>query len=170
MSPAHEIHCYEYVNHPFDKVSEALVLGAVGVFQRATTSAAARASSLAAKLKVTIGGLEVGKNVLIKVVGVDQHAHAPKMADRATDVKLEWQAETSASLFPSMRATLRVYPLSPEETQLELVGTYAPPGGLVGDVADRLVGHRLADAAAHRFLEDLAGRMNLELSDYVAVR
>lgn len=168
MTAAHEIHCYEYVNHPFEKVSEALVLGAIGIFQRATTSAASRASSLAAKVKFTALGFEIGKNVTVKVTHVEKHAHAPKIADRATELKLEWQAETNAALFPSMHATLLIYPLSPEETQLELRGTYDPPGGLAGDIADRLVGHRVAEATAHRFLEDVAARLSVELRDYPA--
>ncbi len=164
MSEDHRIHCYEYVNQPYERVSEALVLGAVGIFQRATSSAAARATSIVSKLKVSVANVEVAKDVVIKVEHVDRSAHAPKLAGEATTLSLEWHASTDRSLFPSMHATLAVYPLSSGETQLELTGTYDPPGGVVGAVADRIVGHRIAEAAAHRFLDDVASRLSAELA------
>jgi len=162
MSEAHRIHCYEYVNRPYEEVSEALVLGAVGIFQRATSSAAVRATSLVSKLKVTIAGLEVGKNIVVKVVRVDRHAHVARIASEATELELEWHAETGRELFPSMHATLTVYPLSPSETQLDLDGNYDPPLGVLGEVGDRIVGHRIAEASVHKFLEDVAGRLTAE--------
>jgi len=161
---AHVIHCYEYVNRPFERISEALTLGAVGIFQRATTSAVARATSLTSKMKVTLAGLEIGKNVIIKVTHVDRKTTAPRLADEAIELELQWEAETNAALFPAMHATLRAYPLSSEETQLELTGTYDPPGGVLGEVADRVFGHRVAQATAHRFLEDVASRLSEELA------
>ncbi len=166
MAEPGTIHCYEYVNQPYERVSEALVIGAVGIFQRATSSAAARATSIVAKLKLSIGDVEVGKDVVISVRHVNRTAHAPKLATEATKLELEWHANTDQSLFPSMRATLSVYPLSSSETQLELVGTYDPPGGVVGAVADRIVGHRIAEATAHRFLDDVAGRLSVELAAF----
>jgi len=86
------------------------------------------------------------------------------VAADAVRVDLEWAAETNAALFPSMKASLFVYPLSPTETQLDLRATYAPPGGVLGDAADKLVGHRIAEAAVHRFLQDIANRLGQELA------
>ena len=162
MSEAHRIHCYEYVNRPYEEVSEALVLGAVGIFQRATSSAAVRATSLVSKLKVTVAGLEVGKNVVVRVLRVDRHAKVGQTMSEATRLELEWHAETGRALFPSMHAALTAYPLSPSDTQLDLEGEYDPPLGILGDVADRLLGHRIAQASVHQFLEDVAGRLAAE--------
>jgi hypothetical protein len=159
-----EIHCYDYVNRPYERVAEALVYDAVGIFERATQSAAHRAQSLVSSLKVSIAGLDVGKNIVVRVRKVERHADAPgHMADRATRLDLEWHAETNRSLFPSMRASLTVYPLSPDETQIELRGTYEPPGGVFGSIADRLVGHRVAEASVHRFVGEIASRLSTEL-------
>lgn len=165
MSEAHAIHCYEYVNRPYSEVATALVHDPLGLFQRATTTATGRANALVSTLKVRALGVEVGKNVVIHVTHVDRHAHAPgRLAPEATTLEIEWRAETSAALFPSMRATLSIYPLSPTETQLDLRGTYEPPGGVLGDVADRLVGHRIAEASVHTFLDALATRVGAELA------
>jgi len=164
MSQRPDIRCYDYVNRPYDQVSEALVLDAVGIFQRATGAATSRAASLVSNLKVSIGGLEVGKNVRVRVTKVDRDAHVPsRLGPKATRLELEWQAETDRSLFPCMRAELTVYPLSSSDTQIELHGTYEPPAGLLGDAADRLVGHRIAEASVHRFVRDIAEELAREL-------
>lgn len=159
-----ELHCYEYVNRPFDSISTALAVDAVGVFQRATQAAAGRAETIVSNLKVSIAGLEIGTNVVIRVVDVSRNVEAPgHLAPTAMRLRLAWQAETNRGLFPAMQATLYVYPLSATETQLDLRGTYEPPGGLLGDAADRLVGHRIAEASVHRFLEEVASWLGREL-------
>lgn len=161
----HAISCYEYVNRPFEPVSDALVNDAVGIFERATKSASSRAEALVSSLKVSIAGFEVGKDVVVRVTRVSRDATAPKhLGQQATTLELEWQAETNTALFPSMRATLSVYPLSATETQLDLRGSYTPPAGLFGSVADKLVGHRIAEASVHRFLEEIATRLSVELA------
>jgi hypothetical protein len=81
----------------------------------------------------------------------------------AVAFEIEWNAETSSALFPTMRATLVAYPLGPAETQLDLRGEYDPPGGVVGAAADWLVGHRIAEASVHRFLDEVADRLGREL-------
>ena len=58
-----------------------------------------------------------------------------------------------------MRADLSVYPLSGKETQVDLRGTYAPPLGLLGGAIDALAGHRIAEAAVHRFVTAVAERL-----------
>lgn len=163
MAEAREIRCYQYVNRPYAKVSELLAGDPVGLFQRATTAAAERAESLVANLKVSIAGLEVGKDVRIEVTRVDPKAHSPgALVSPATAVELRWRAATNAAFFPSMRAELVAYPLSGEETQLDLRGWYEPPGGLLGTAADALVGHRVAEASIHRFLDDVAKRISID--------
>lgn len=165
MSDTHAIRCYEYVNRPYERVRDALTNDASGVFQRATSTAAGRAGSLIGELRVSIAGLEVGKNVVIEVKGVETGVHLPgRVAEDATQVDLAWKAETHAGLFPSMKASLLLYALSAGETQIELRGEYQPPGGVLGSAADRLVGHRIAEASVHRFLQDLVAKLSAELA------
>jgi hypothetical protein len=159
-----QLHCYQYVNRPFDAVRDALILDAVGLFERGTKSATTRAHSLVSNLKVSVAGIDVGKDIVVKVTSVRPHDEAPgHMAKDAVSFDLEWAAETSASLFPAMKATLVAYALGANETQLDLVGHYEPPGGVLGNAADWLVGHRIAEASVKRFLDDVAGRLSEEL-------
>ena len=165
MTAEREIRCYEYVNHGYERVSRLLVADPTGLFQRATSTAAARAEALVSKLKVSVAGLEVGKDVKIEVDSVATDRHPPgEITGPAMALTIHWSAATGAAFFPSMRAELLVYPLSAEETQLDLRGWYTPPGGLVGGAADALVGHRVAEASVHRFLQDVAARLSAEAS------
>lgn len=164
MAGRHEIHCYEYVNRPYDAVSRALVADAAGLLQRATMGAADRAERLLAQLKVSVAGIRIGKEVRIEVGLVDTAGHAPRTPVLpATRIDLAWRAADHASLFPAMRAQLVAYPLGSEETQLELAGVYTPPGSLLGEAADYLVGHRIADASIHRLLDELVERLRADL-------
>lgn len=165
MSQPHELRCYEYVNRPYAVVRDALRGDAGGIFSRATKGAAGRANALAASLHVELGSLEVGADVAISVLSIDE---TPAAAGRpaTTHIKLAWKAAHAAAIFPSMEADLAVYPLSKEETQLDLHGLYRPPLGAVGSAVDSMVGHRIADASVHRFVADVASLLKNELPDH----
>ena len=156
MTQPHELHCYDYVNHPYTVVRDALRTDLGGLFERATKSAAGRAHTLAANLKVDLGVLEIGTDVVIEVLGVEEREEGPIGRTGTTFIKLRWNAARAAALFPSMEAELIVYPLSKNETQIELHGRYTPPLGAVGSALDSLIGHRVADASVHRFVTDVA--------------
>jgi hypothetical protein len=55
-----------------------------------------------------------------------------------------------------MDGVLTLYPLTATETQLDFLGRYEPPLGVVGDAVDALVGYRVAEASVHRFITDIA--------------
>ena len=161
MSELKKLHCYEYVNVEYDKVKDALVRDALGIFGRATASASSRARELASTLRVAVGALQLGADVKIVVRGVEERVSA--LGDRKTELAIAWSAASAAGLFPSMEATLSIYPLSAHETQIELDGGYRPPLGVVGSAIDAVVGHRLAEASVLRFVQDVAARINREL-------
>jgi hypothetical protein len=71
-------------------------------------------------------------------------------------LQLEWESATLPRLFPFMKADLSIYPLSASETQLDFSGAYSPPLGALGKAMDAVAGHRVAEAAVHRFLSDVA--------------
>jgi hypothetical protein len=164
MAQPHELRCYDYVNRPYAAVRDALRGDLAGIFERATKGAATRAESLAANLKVDFGAFEIGTDVAIEVVSIEEKEEAVSAGHpRATLVKLRWRAARAAALFPSMEADFSVYPLSKDETQLELHGLYTPPLGALGSALDSLVGHRIADASVHRFVSDIASLLKTDL-------
>jgi hypothetical protein len=162
MSEPRQLHCYEYVNVPYDKLREALLRDVGGIFQRASGFAASRARELVATLRVGVGALEIGTDMKIEIGATRDKVSA--LGEPASEFEIRWSAANAAALFPSMEATLSIYPLSAHETQIDLLGRYRPPLGAVGNALDALVGHRVAEASVLRFVHDLAARINSELS------
>lgn len=158
-----ELHCYEYVNHPYERVRDAVTADPVALFQRSTNAAVGRASDVAAQLRVNLGGLEVGAGVAIEIKLVDGTGMHPALHVPMTRVHLTWKATHAAGLFPAMDAELSVYPLSATETQLDLLGRYQPPLGAVGGAVDAVLMHRVAEASVHRFLRDVSEQLRAEI-------
>ena len=115
------------------------------IFRRATGSASRRADGLVASLRIQVAGAELGAPIEIVVGDVQEDAKAVDGRTPATQIRLTWKAARSPQIFPSMDAVLSIYPLSPEETQLDLYGRYTVPLGPVGDAFDSIVGHRIAN-------------------------
>jgi hypothetical protein len=159
MSESHAIRCYDYVNAPYERVRDALRADAVGLLERATTSASTRAEKVGAGLRVHIAGFEVGTQATITVDDITEDASAPGIHGPRTRVMLEWRAAKAPALFPVMQAQLSIYPLSADETQVDFLGDYQPPGSLLGAGIDALVGRRVAEATVHQFVQDVAGRL-----------
>jgi hypothetical protein len=147
---------------PYAKVHGALVQDPQALFHRATAGAAEQTRSLVASLRVKLAGLEVSAEVTVEILEI--HETTSPLGEHRTRVNLAWKAANAAGFFPTMMATIDAYPLTATETQLELQGKYRPPLGLVGNAADALVGHRIAEASVHRFIEQVAAQLNSELS------
>ena len=162
MSKGREIRCYDYVNHPYERVRDALRTDALTVFQSATKAAAYRAQSIAAELHVEIGGVGVKTDIKISVKNVEEKI-LDAIPTPTTRLLLEWEAATMPRLFPLMRGELSIYPLTPTETQLDFSGVYQPPFGAVGKTMNAIVGHRIAEVSVHRFISDVAGYLRQAL-------
>lgn len=162
MSKSREIRSYEYVNHPYERVRSALLEDLVGTFRDATHAAADRARSVAASLRVSIGGFEVGTAVDIEL-GDPVEAAAEPGRFPSMRIPISWEASKRPGLFPLMQAELSVYPLTSTETQLDFAGTYDPPLGPLGDALDAVLGHRIAEASVHRFVSDVAHHLRADL-------
>jgi len=151
------LRCYDYVNQPYQRVRETLLANPNYVFRHAT----AAATTHAAALHVRVGSIDIGADVVINVVSIDD---GDAYGRPGTGLKLEWQAATNPHLFPFMKATLSMFALSPTETQLALEGTYELPMGKLGEAIDAAAGHKLAEASVKRFIQEVAGWLREELA------
>ena len=155
MSKEREIRCFDYVNHPYEQVREALSEDPLAVFQSATKAAASRARSIASALRVEVGGIGIETDIKISVKNIEEPVGGP-MQSPTTRLHLVWEAANMAHLFPFMNAVLSVYPLTGTETQLDFRGLYQPPLGALGKAVDAVAGHRIAEVSVHRFVTDVA--------------
>ncbi len=162
MGEPKAVGCYDYVTRSYQDVGALLSREPLDLLQRATTSAAARARSLATSLRVQWAGLEVGVDVRLFVRGIrDDKTLAGVLP--SLRIELTWEAMNSPSLFPAMLAELVVWPLSAHETQIEIQGGYWTPMGPLGTAFDMAIGHQIAEATVRRFLSDLVEQLHHEL-------
>jgi hypothetical protein len=162
MSDGCEIRSFDYVNHPYELVRDALRQDALAIFQAATKGAVSRARSVAAELRVSIGGLEIGTDISISVTSIEERARE-LYGSPTTSLQLEWEAAKSPRLFPFMKAEFSIYPLTATETQLELSGLYKPPLGVLGSAINTIFAHRIAEVSVHRFVADVAAYLRTTL-------
>lgn len=155
MSNRREVRAYDYVNHPYEAVRDTLFAGPLAVFRKATMTALRDEPGGGAELRAKLGPITVTQEVAIEVVEI--RAATSPTNQPATELVLEWKAMRQSGLFPTMRATLSVYPLSATETQLDLAGTYDPPLGMLGDVIDAISMHKVAQSSITGFIQEVAG-------------
>jgi ribosome-associated toxin RatA of RatAB toxin-antitoxin module len=165
MSKGRAIRAFDYVNQPYEQVRDAVKRDALAIFQRATKIAEERSEDVVASLSVNLAGLEIHKDITIRVGQIEETESGHSKLSRVTHVELEWQAADTPGLFPAMKGELAIYPLSFTETQVELKGHYEPPMGVLGSAVDALVGHRLAEASVHRFVRAVVDRLRTETAD-----
>jgi hypothetical protein len=67
-----EIRSYDYVNHPYERVRDALQQDALTVFQSATSSAVSRAQSVATELHIDFGSIGIKADVKVSVKNVEE--------------------------------------------------------------------------------------------------
>jgi len=162
MSQGQRIRSYDYVNHPYAQVRDALRANPAAVFQSATKAAATRAQSLASELRIDVAGLKVSAEIAIVVKQIKE-SPGSGTAGPSTLIQLEWEAVNMPHLFPFMQAELSLYPLTSSETQLDFAGVYQPPLGVLGSAINAMVGHRIAEGSVHRFVTDVAEYLRTSL-------
>jgi hypothetical protein len=70
-------------------------------------------------------------------------------------IPMDWKATGVGALFPVMSADLVLQPLGPDLVEVIFRGTYEPPLKGFGRLLDRALLHRVAEASAKAFLDQL---------------
>lgn len=81
-----------------------------------------------------------------------------RLTDRAWR-RLWWSDEAAGRGLPVLEGDLELEALLGGRSWLALVGSYQPPGGFIGGLADAAAGHRVAEACVRRFVLDVATRL-----------
>ena len=108
----------------------------------------------AVDLRLRIGRESAGLTTFRKAAFVDLGSR--RLAPEGFVQEIGWRAATAAPLFPVFSGDLRVEPGA-----MSITGLYAPPGGVIGLVADRALLHLAATGTARWLLHELhvaAGR------------
>jgi hypothetical protein len=80
-------------------------------------------------------------------------------------MKIRWEPSL-AGPYPHFDGEFEIHPLG-LKTELTLVGSYEPPGGIFGAAFDAVIGSKIAQISARTLLEDLKAHLE---ADYATVR
>jgi hypothetical protein len=83
----------------------------------------------------------------------------PQRPGEAVLRTLSWHARNADRLFPVLGGALELLRLPAGGCQLRLTATYRPPLSVVGGAADKLLGHRVAEACVRDFVLRVADRL-----------
>lgn len=109
-------------------------------------------------LRVTVGigdGFRLSKDLLVSIGEI-------RKDEAKVSLPIDAKATGEARLFPHLSADLELARLGDELAQLTLRGSYKPPLGWVGQMLDRALLHRIAEAAVKDFVEQIAERLSQE--------
>jgi hypothetical protein len=114
-----------------------------------------RDGELTTELAVRVGGSRIGRAVVV------QSGPAMTLPGRC-QVSISWRAARHPELYPTLSGVLEATPVATRQTRLALWASYDPPAGAVGELADRAVMHRLAEASAEELMDRLTGVLGRE--------
>lgn len=135
------------IDRPYDELAPAL---ANGVHRLGPWAADAYREGQRITATLHAGDTPIARSVELRVTSL---ARSP----RRTVLTVTWRATgRTSALFPSMDAELILEPTDGGGSDLALRGSYDPPGGRVGSLADRTVLGRVAGASVDYFLASVA--------------
>lgn len=159
------LYAYTYADVAYDDAIALLADDPEDVLQSATDASVDHGDEVVARLELDVAGFEVGRDVVVHLGAFD-----PIEQLRGV-LPLRWEAAEGQVLFPTVDATLEIAAMSlhPPMTQVTLAGHYRPPMGAIGRALDR-VAHRAAEAVIHRFVRDVAERLEALAARAVTLR
>jgi hypothetical protein len=90
---------------------------------------------------------------------------APVRFPSMTSLPLTWEPVGLEGLLPRLDASIELGSLGEDRTQLAISARYRPPLGAVGQVIDRILLHRVAEATVKDFLDQLGHAVSLSQPD-----
>jgi len=131
-----------------DRVAALLDEGAAWLPGAVERPAVAGLRRYAVDLRLHVGGAGSGLTTFSKAAFLDL---GPALRTASGwQAEISWRASTAAPLFPVFSGWLTIEP-----DRLRIDGLYAPPGGAIGRVADRVLLHVAANGTAAWLLREL---------------
>lgn len=113
-------------------------------------------------------GLNVGRLPIYKHVRLRVGASTATLRPDSVMLPVSWEAVGGPPIFPRMEGTLHVEPSRNGGSRLTLNATYEPPLGKLGELIDRALMHRIAQATMSDFVDRLAAALSAELGQHRA--
>jgi hypothetical protein len=148
MDELRSIRQFAYVDRPFRDV------------RRHVARAPGRAlGAPTAPLHVARMGVDVQRDIRITIGEME-------VWPRGARLPFRWEDARQPGMFPVLDAAIEFSPVrsgAHDMTQLVLSGSYQPPLGPIGSLADDVAGHRVVVESVEEFLDRLAARLEAAL-------
>lgn len=143
---------YTVIERPFADAEGAFLSSPENWMPVLATEANGNGERLLSELGFQVGDRRVKRQIALEL-------GEPLRGAALTIRAVRWHAAANAGLFPELDGHLEVAALGASSTQLGLSANYKPPMGLIGQLADRTLLHRVAEVTIKDFLERVAGRL-----------
>ena len=151
---------FAYVDRAFRDVRRHVASAPTRILGDGRPQASGDPDEPTAGLHVRRAGLDLVRDVRMVMGDLEVGIHNARLP-------LRWEDAAHPDLFPILDATFELAPVSAAHhpmTQLGLFGRYQPPFGRFGSLADTLAGRRIVLESVEGFLDELARRLERELS------
>lgn len=145
---------YVYLDHAFPEV-DAVFAGPSQAWLAGLDGDSGE--DLLARVGIELHGFQVYRHVRLSL------GEAARLADGGTTIPIVWHPSGGEALFPDLQGELDIEPVG-SRTQLTLNAHYTPPLGWLGEIANRLLLYRLADATVHDFVQRVASNVEQTLA------
>lgn len=113
-----------------------------------------------------------GEDLMAKVGPTSTVSRRVQLAIGVTEIRagglvypINWTVNGASMLFPSLEADLWLTKTGSHQTRMTLKGTYRPPLGTLGRMADRALLGRVAEATIADWMERLAAAVTDQAAD-----
>ncbi|HUY74570.1 MAG TPA: hypothetical protein VMW11_08670 [Candidatus Dormibacteraeota bacterium] len=143
---------YTVIERPFDDTEGAFLSSPENWMPVLASEATGNGERLLSELGFKVGDRRVTRKIELEL---GQALRGAALTIRP----VRWHAADNAGLFPELDGHIEVAALGAGATQLGLSANYKPPLGLIGQLADRTLLHRVAEVTLKDFVERVAGRL-----------
>jgi hypothetical protein len=140
------------VDREFDEVAREFLKGAASWVPAVAVSADSAGGRLLSELGFEVASRRISRRIDVKL-------GEPLRREGVMLVPIEWRASRVASLFPALTGDVEIAGIGANLTQVGLSGTYEPPFGPAGRLADRALLHRVAELTVKDFVDQVGRRL-----------
>ena len=144
------------MERPFEAVARKLVSDTEHIFQTATsTIEQPESEQIIADLHTEVGGVKVHREIKITILSKTEYQND----NVPVSIDLKWNSVEVAYLFPTMKGSLTARRIG-NQTQLDFLGDYEPPFGVLGQTIDTMMGASVAEDCVEQFVSDVIDRLH----------
>jgi hypothetical protein len=119
------------------------------------------ADRLVTDLGVLLGNVRVVRSVEVEVT-------PPTIYPDRCEICVAWKAAEDAAFFPELAGAFTLGQMGPAQSRLSFEASYEPPARILGQLVDRTLMHRTAEASVREFVLRIARTLESRAASFSA--